>query len=51
VYSGNIHKTPDGRLFMLDFFTSCEDLSMYDHYTLMARQKKCFSTVTRKCSG
>ena len=29
-YSGNIHKTPDGRLFLLDFDTSCNGFPMYD---------------------
>lgn len=30
MYRGNIHKTPDGRLFVLDFDTSCEGFPMYD---------------------
>lgn len=30
MYSGNIHKTPDGRLYLLDFDTSCEGFPMYD---------------------
>ncbi len=30
MYSGNIHKAPDGRLFVLDFDTSCEGFPMYD---------------------
>ena len=30
MYCGNIHKTPDGRLFLLDFDTSCEGFQMYD---------------------
>jgi len=30
MYSGNIHKTPDGRLYVLDFDTSCEGFPMYD---------------------
>jgi Ser/Thr protein kinase RdoA (MazF antagonist) len=30
VYSGNIHKTPDGKLYLLDFDTSCEGFPMYD---------------------
>ena len=30
MYSGNIHKTPDGRLFLLDFDTSSEGFPMYD---------------------
>jgi Ser/Thr protein kinase RdoA (MazF antagonist) len=30
VYSGNIHKTPDGKLFLLDFDTSCDGFPMYD---------------------
>jgi len=30
VYSGNIHKAPDGGLFLLDFDTSCEGFPMYD---------------------
>jgi len=30
VYCGNIHKTPDGKLFLLDFDTSCEGFPMYD---------------------
>lgn len=30
MYCGNIHKTPDGRLFVLDFDTACEGFPMYD---------------------
>lgn len=30
VYSGNILKTPDGRLFLLDFDTACNGFPMYD---------------------
>jgi len=30
MYSGNIYKTLDGRLFVLDFDTSCEGFPMYD---------------------
>lgn len=30
MYSGNIHKTSEGRLFVLDFDTSCEGFPMYD---------------------
>ena len=30
MYSGNIHKTMDGRLYLLDFDTSCQGFSMYD---------------------
>ena len=30
LYSGNIHKTTDGRLYVLDFDTSCEGFPMYD---------------------
>lgn len=30
MYSGNIHKTPDDRLYLLDFDTSCEGFPMYD---------------------
>ncbi|MGI5900171.1 MAG: phosphotransferase [Christensenellales bacterium] len=30
LYSGNIHKTPDGRLYVLDFDTSCRGFPMYD---------------------
>ena len=30
MYNGNIHKTPDGRLFVLDFDTACEGFPMYD---------------------
>ena len=30
VYSGNIHKTQDGKLYLLDFDTSCEGFPMYD---------------------
>ena len=41
MYSGNIHKTPDGRLFMLDFDTSCEGFPMYDP-TLICDMTKYF---------
>lgn len=30
LYSGNIHKTPDGRMYVLDFDTSCDGFPMYD---------------------
>ncbi len=30
MYDGNIHKTPDGKFYMLDFDTSCEGFPMYD---------------------
>jgi Ser/Thr protein kinase RdoA (MazF antagonist) len=30
MYSGNIHKTSDSRLFLLDFDTSCDGFPMYD---------------------
>ena len=30
MYVGNIHKTPDGKLYLLDFDTSCEGFPMYD---------------------
>ena len=30
IYDGNIHKTPDGIFYMLDFDTSCEAFPMYD---------------------
>ena len=30
MYSGNIHKTPDGKLYLLDFDTSCDGFPMYD---------------------
>lgn len=30
MYRGNIHKTPRGRLYILDFDTSCEGFPMYD---------------------
>lgn len=30
VYRGNVLKTPDGRLYLLDFDTSCEGFPMYD---------------------
>ena len=30
LYSGNIHKTPDGRMYVLDFDTSCNGFPMYD---------------------
>ena len=30
MYSGNIHKDPKGRLYVLDFDTSCEGFPMYD---------------------
>ncbi len=30
MYSGNIHKTADGKLYLLDFDTSCRAFSMYD---------------------
>lgn len=30
MYSGNIHKTPDGKLYILDFDTSCEGFPLYD---------------------
>jgi Ser/Thr protein kinase RdoA (MazF antagonist) len=30
MYSGNIHKTPDGELYVLDFDTSCEGFPLYD---------------------
>ena len=30
MYDGNIHKTPDGKFYVLDFDTSCEGFPMYD---------------------
>ena len=30
MYDGNIHKTPDGNYYVLDFDTSCEGIPMYD---------------------
>ena len=30
MYCGNIHKTPDGKLYILDFDTSCEGFPVYD---------------------
>ena len=30
MYVGNIHKTPEGKLYLLDFDTSCEGFPMYD---------------------
>jgi Ser/Thr protein kinase RdoA (MazF antagonist) len=30
MYDGNIHKTPDGKFYILDFDTSCEGFPMYD---------------------
>lgn len=30
MYDGNTHKTPDGRIYLLDFDTSCEGFPMYD---------------------
>ena len=30
MYDGNIHRTPDGRFYILDFDTSCEGFPMYD---------------------
>jgi Ser/Thr protein kinase RdoA (MazF antagonist) len=30
LYCGNIHKTPEGKFYMLDFDTSCEGFPMYD---------------------
>ena len=30
MYRGNFHKTPGGRIYVLDFDTSCEGLPMYD---------------------
>jgi len=30
MYSGNFHKTPDGKLYVLDFDTSCDGFPMYD---------------------
>lgn len=30
MYDGNIHKTSDGKFYILDFDTSCEGLPMYD---------------------
>lgn len=30
MYSGNIHKTPEGKLYILDFDTSCYSFPMYD---------------------
>lgn len=30
MYSGNIHKTPDGTLYVLDLDTSCEGFPLYD---------------------
>ncbi|MCL2461723.1 MAG: phosphotransferase [Defluviitaleaceae bacterium] len=30
MYNGNIHKTPDSKLYLLDFDTSCEGFPMYD---------------------
>lgn len=30
MYSGNVHKTTDGKLYLLDFDTSCRAFSMYD---------------------
>ena len=41
MYSGNIHKTPDGRLFLLDFDTSCNGFPMYDP-TLICDMTKYF---------
>lgn len=41
LYSGNILKTPDGRLFVLDFDTSCEGFPMYDP-TLICDMTKYF---------
>jgi Ser/Thr protein kinase RdoA (MazF antagonist) len=41
MYRGNIHKTPDGRLFVLDFDTACEGFPMYD-LTLICDMTKYF---------
>jgi Ser/Thr protein kinase RdoA (MazF antagonist) len=41
VYSGNIHKTPDGKLYLLDFDTSCDGFPMYDT-TLICDMTKYF---------
>jgi len=41
VYSGNIHKTPDGKLYLLDFDTSCDGFPMYDP-TLICDMTKYF---------
>jgi Ser/Thr protein kinase RdoA (MazF antagonist) len=41
MYSGNIHKTSDGRLFLLDFDTSCDGFPMYDP-TLICDMTKYF---------
>ena len=30
MYCGNVHKTPDGNFYVLDFDTSCEGFPMYD---------------------
>ena len=42
MYSGNIHKTSDGRLFLLDFDTSCDGFPMYDP-TLICDMTKYFN--------
>jgi len=41
VYSGNIHKTQDGKLYLLDFDTSCDGFPMYDP-TLICDMTKYF---------
>jgi len=41
MYSGNIHKTPDGKLYLLDFDTSCDGFPMYDT-TLICDMTKYF---------
>jgi Ser/Thr protein kinase RdoA (MazF antagonist) len=41
VYSGNIHKTRDGKLYLLDFDTSCDGFPMYDP-TLICDMTKYF---------
>jgi len=41
MYSGNIHKTKDGKLYLLDFDTSCDGFPMYDP-TLICDMTKYF---------
>ncbi|MGI5899789.1 MAG: phosphotransferase [Christensenellales bacterium] len=41
MYSGNIHKAPDCKLYLLDFDTSCESFPMYDP-TLICNQTHYF---------
>ena len=50
IYSGNIHKTPGGALFLLDFDTACEGFPMYD-VALICDMTEYFRFDERNYSG